>query len=54
MRKSRKPRKDPCGTLRDTHVGWENGFPKLTKNVYDIRSKPIYWMFKETNSTQFL
>ena len=33
MRKSRGPRIGPCGTPLDTHVGWENAFPRLTKIV---------------------
>ena len=37
MRKSRGPRIDPCGTPLDTHAGWENAFPKLTKNVPFMR-----------------
>ena len=37
MRKSRGSRIDPCGTPLDTHVGWENAFPKLAKNVLFMR-----------------
>ena len=33
MRKSRGPRIDPCVTPPETHAGWENTFPRLTKNV---------------------
>ena len=55
MRKSRGPRIDPCGTPLDTHAGWENAFPKLTKNVLFMRQdwhqftecleKPIAYSF---------
>ena len=48
MGKSRVPKIDPCCTPLETHAGWENAFPKLT------RSKSIYQMFRETNSIQFL
>ena len=56
MRKSRGPRIEPCGTSLDTHAGWENAFPKLTKKsfIYEIRSKSSNWLFRETNSIQFL
>ena len=54
MRKSRGLRIDPCGTPLDTLAGWENGFPRLTKNVLFMRSKPNYWIFRATNSIQFL
>ena len=52
MRESIGQTIDPCGTPLDTHAGWENTFPKLIQN--NIRSKPFYWMFRETNSIQFL
>ena len=31
MRKSSGPGIDPSGTPLDTHAGWENIFPRLTK-----------------------
>ena len=37
MRKSRRPRTDPCGPTLDANTGRENAFPKLTKNVLFIR-----------------
>ena len=38
MRSSRGPRIDPCVTPLDTHAGWENKFPELTKKVLFMRS----------------
>ena len=37
MRKTRGPRIDPCCTPLNTHAGWENIFPKLTKKVLFMR-----------------
>ena len=37
MRKSREPRIGPCGIPLETHAGWENASPRLTKNVLFMR-----------------
>ena len=36
-RKTRGSKIDPCGTPLDTYAGWENAFPRLTKNVIFMR-----------------
>ena len=33
MKKSKRPRRDPCGRPLDINTGWNNLFPKLTKKV---------------------
>ena len=37
MRKGKGPRIDPCSMPLDTHAGWENAFPRLTKNYIFMR-----------------
>ena len=37
MRKTGVPRIDPYGASLDTFGGWENAFPRLTKNVLFMR-----------------
>ena len=35
--RSRGPRIDPCDTIPDTNMGWENIFLNLTKNALFMR-----------------
>ena len=37
MRKSTRPRTDPCSAPVDAHADWENVFSKLTKKHVFIR-----------------
>ena len=37
MKKSKRPRRDPCGRPLDINTGWNNLFPILTKKVLLMR-----------------